>query len=316
MELWDSNFTSLRNNYIVPLTQYQGEYKKSQFNSLKVLLSSRFTSLTNLSGKTFELELEPDLLYTALINDIELFYTRAIVQAADLTRPGGMSSSWRFVTQYYFGFFSITALFRILKRGFVFFSKGECVTFNSLATSLLSSVVHITAGNYSFKYLRTETNGNMIFHFANIGEGVHNKTWNATAELLLDFCNQSDGDEKTILQVMRQMSIDYKPDLPSEVRNIINYHGPYGMRSISDEFTFPIFIMSRSKFVKAILGYKKSSDINTMAKDVGLFGHYLFLLTNDLMVEYYSRRHLKSDFHKARHNYLKKIGLDFDAWIK
>lgn len=313
MELWDSNFYNLRSKHIFPLTSYQADYNKSQFNNLKILFSTRFNNITSTSSKTFELEFDAGLFYKSLINDIEFFYTRAIVQGVDVANSGAQSNAWRFVTQYYFSFFSVTALFRILRLGFIYFSKTECDPFNSLSTMILRSRIQISTGNYFFSYNRTEANGNLIFNLTNVGEGVHSKTWQEAANLITSFYNYSANDEKTILDVLKKMCREYKADFPSDTRNTVNYHGQFGIRSIINEFQFFETMLPRQRYIKAVMSYNLSTDVNKKAKDVGLFGYYFFLLTNDLLNDHYSRNHVKSDFHKKRTAYLKSHNLSFDS---
>lgn len=309
MELWDNNFYNLRNDYIIPLVSYQGNYSKSVYNNLKATLSSGFNNIVNLSGKTFEIEIDSDRFYKCLINDIELFYTRTIIQYVDVENSRLSSNSWRFVTQYYFSFFSVTTLFRILKFGFTFFSKQEVDSFNILATSILKSKVQITTGNYSFKYLRLETNGNVIVELSEVGEGIHNKTWHKASDLINTFYTKSDNDEKTILSILKQMAKEYKGDFPSEMRNTINYHGQFGMDSINNRFIFSDTILPVEKYIKKILAYKKSEELNNKAEDVGLFGYYFFLMTHELLKDYHSRVWVKNDFQKARAIFLRKRGV-------
>lgn len=309
MELWDNNFYTQRNDYIIPLVSYIGNYSKSPYNNLKHTLSSGFNNIVNISGKTFEIEIDTDRFYKSLINDIEQFYTRSILQFADIENSKTLSNSWRFVTQYYFSFFSVTTLFRILKFGFTFFSKKEVDSFNNLATIILKSKVQITAGNYSFKYLRLETNGNVIVEISDVGDGIHNKTWNKASDLINIFYKKSENDEKTILAILKQMSTDYKENFLSEVRNTINYNSQFGMDSINNKFIFFETILPTDKYIKKIFAYKKSEELNNIAEDAGLFGYYFFLMAHNLLKDYHSRFRTKSDFQKTRDAFLVKKGI-------
>ncbi len=139
MNILDNNFYTLRNEYIIPISSYFGDYSKSEIYNLKTVLSSYFNNISNPKANTFELEIEESLFNKSLLNDIEFFYSRAIVQCSDVLHSKLQSEAWRFVTQYYFSFFSLVSLLRIMRQGFVFFSKKETEAFNLVSTSILKT---------------------------------------------------------------------------------------------------------------------------------------------------------------------------------
>ena len=135
--------------------------------------------------------------------------------------------------------------------------------------------------------------------------------WNKASILLNEFYNNSYNDEKFVISIIRKMCQDYKSDFPSETRNIINYHGQFGINSIKKTFTFSETILPLDQYLKRITNYKKSDNLTSKAEDVGLLGYYFFILSHELLKDYYTRIWRVNDFQKIRKSFLKSRALKF-----
>ena len=130
MELFGSNFFSIRNNHLLPRINYGVKRTKYEFWSLKEVFTNKLISLNKLSGKALEIELTKEDYYKAIHCDIELFMNKVFVQYSDFKKQNSVSPTWSFITLYYFTFFN--AIFNVADMA-ISTGVGILIVFNKKA---------------------------------------------------------------------------------------------------------------------------------------------------------------------------------------
>ncbi|KJV05770.1 hypothetical protein [Methylocucumis oryzae] len=267
-------------------------------------------------NNSYSLKINKDIFFNSLTCDIELFYTRMVVQYVDLHKNVDLSPAWQYVTSYYLFFFSITTLFRLLHHGFVYLNDSQAQKLTRLITLLGSQPINISSGNYSFLVSEILTDY-VTVDLKFIGSDVHKNAWNKSKTLIDDIrrnCRRNN-DEKTILDALSIINNSIGASFPSETRNKVNYNGIYGVESIDNKIYRNGLITNTNSFSKQIISYEKplSDDINSYIKYSCLYGSYIFSLTHKLYEEYRARSSKPNNaFHNLRESLLKKNNIELD----
>jgi hypothetical protein len=314
MIIFDTQFSQLRNKYIFPLIPYGKPQKSIKFFDLKDTLSSKVDGVViGTHNNSYSLKIGKDVFFNSLTCDIELFYTRMVVQYVDLQKNINLSPAWQYVTSYYLFFFSITTLFRLLHKGFVYFNDSQAKNLSRLLTALGNQAININSGNYSFSVSEILTDY-VTIELNFVGSDVHKNTWNKSKSLIDDVrINARKNDEKSILDALSIINNSIGASFPSETRNKINYNGIYGLESVVNTIYRNGLIANTNSFAKQIIAYEKplNDDINSYIKYSCLYGSYIFSLTHKLYEEYRERNNKpKNDFHNLRTSFLKKNNIE------
>ncbi|SFE03377.1 hypothetical protein [Spirosoma endophyticum] len=317
IELFGKNYFKLRNEYIIPLITYSVSLKKIDNWNLKKFLAEEVQGV-NRVGDTYDLVYDSAKFYSCLVAEIEHFYTKAVLQLIDLQKSNNLTSPiWSAVTQYYFSFFSATLLLRITRKGFVFFDKEQLNNLSNNINFFTSSSISLESSNYFFDFIEETTTGTVIVKLVNKGEGVHKLTW-FEAKKFLDTSSRNCGnDEKTIIKSLISLCSAYKSNFPADVRNSINYQGPYAIQSIRKTI-YPIACdYSLDNILKELVNINPLSgdEINKKIRCSSLYGYYLFLIANRLYNEYLERSGKSKYFETLRNQYYQSKDFELGKYL-
>jgi hypothetical protein len=311
--LFADQFFKLRDNYIIPLLNLKINPKNFEFWDLKNIITTKLISVRRNSNDRFLLTLNKEDFLKAIFVDIENFYTRSIVQFVDLKLSLRFNSkSWLFITNYYLGFFSITTLFRMLWRGFIFIDEKKAHELSNILTVLAGESLKIKPGNYFFYVLKEESN-TISIEIVLKSQGIHEHSWNYIETLLLKLLKNSKSDEKVILDKLKDIIIKFHPTFISSLRNQINYHGSVGISEISNKISFS-YTDDYQIFIKRLLANSLSDDLLNKMALANLYSHYFFLLVLKLYSELKERRGI-NHVEIYRKNYLKKCHIELPKMI-
>lgn len=330
MKYFSYRYLKIREKYVLPLISYKVKFSDMETINIKYLLNNNITGASKLSNTKYKIFFNKEDLYKALIVDGEYFFTRAIVQYSNLILSSQNNSScWNTVTQYYFSYFSATALLRYLHRGNIFLDGENARRISELMTDFIGEIIQLKAGNYTFRVrnesYRTES-GITIDDTSDIymelaytaNNGTHEQTWISIDELLnemiaMDF---SHDDELTILKGLKKISNDYTPTFPSKLRNIVNYRPPYGYKSIEAKLLCKDIEKDIDLIVKGILGFSNKDDENYKIYISQLYGMYFFILSSKLYKEYISRSGCEDKYIESKKEYFDKNGIEIPITLK
>jgi len=310
MLIFDNKFLLLRNNYIIPIINYTCNLESIYKHDFKKSISQKIIRANCLTNNKFELEIEGYSFYNSLVTDIELFYTKTLLQYADIINSPKMSSHWYTVSIYYLNFFSITTLFRLTQRGFVYLDGELSKQISTLISQITHQPIQLNDGNYLFFVRNNVNNGNALIELVR-KDDVHKNSWDYLKEFFLDDLSYCKNDELAVLKTLRKMSNENNSNFPSTIRNKVNYNAQYGLHSINNNFHKSNIILDSEELGKRILKYSYNTDFGNMVYLSSLFGNYFFALTLKLYNEYRERQIKISDFEKLRMSYFKKHKLDF-----
>ncbi|MCX7068059.1 MAG: hypothetical protein NTW85_10265 [Methylococcales bacterium] len=314
MIIFDTRFVDLRNTYIFPLIPYGKKCKDAKHFDLKNILSSKVEGVViGVTNNNYSLKINKDIFFSSLICDVELFYTRMIVQYVDLHKNSNISHTWKYVTSYYLFFFSITTLLRLLHKGFVFFDGSQAKELSDILTILGGEAIQINKGNYSFSVSEILTDY-VTIELKSADSNAHQNAWKKIKEVIDEPCKKNN-DEKSILNKLSHIMNrnNMGEAFPSETRNKINYNGIYGLETALNNIYNNGLTTDTVSFLKQILSYEKplSDDINSQIKYSCLYGSYVFSLTHKLYEEYRTRsKKPENYFHNLRAKLLKSSNIE------
>ena len=313
MNLSGNNFLTIRNNHILPKINYGVGRSKYEYWSLKKILTTKLISLKKLTGKSYEIELEKSDYYKAIHCDIELFMNKIYIQYCDFTLQKNISTTWSFITFYYFAFFNSTCLFRFLDKGFIYFSSENSTDLENFYTAVYSDSIKVDTGNYYFALKEINRNGNLIISISHKGESVHKSTWIQLESTLKEFLSNSDQEEAIMYNLLLSQFIDLKSEYPSNIRNKLNYNGESSILDIENSISLFNLVDISSFTINEILSLKNNSNKTEKSiESTNYLTSCIFNLNMNLYSEYKNRSEFGRDFEKERINYLKqkKIGIN------
>lgn len=312
MELFGRNFLKIRNESIIPLIGYGIKKNKTEYWGFKDVITNNLISLNKISNNSYELEISKSDFYKALHCDIELFLNKATVQYNDFLVSHNNSPTWSFVTLYYFTFFSMTTLFRLLRKGFIFLQEEQVKNIENFSLAMYSDVIKVNPGNYYFSFIKENAVGNVIISLNHKGEGVHKLSWIQLESTIREFLSSCDTDEKTFFTSLLNFFRFYKSDFPSTLRNTLNYHGSSSMLDLDKKLFYITLQLNTESIVRGTLALKVDRSLESQINAVSYLSTFLFKYINELYQEYNSRSAFGSDFNKHRKDYLKSKGILLD----
>lgn len=307
MELFGTNFLTIRNNHLLPRVNFGVLRKKYSYWSLKEVFTSKLISLNKLSGKSYEIELTKDDYYKALQCDIELFMNKVFVQYSDFRTQNNASPSWSFITLYYFTFFNATCLFRFIDRGFIFLNREQSKRLEDFSLAVYSNPISVDTGNYYFSVKEINEYGNVILSLTFKGDSVHKSTWLQLEATLREFALSSDSDEEVLYNLLLNHFTKFKSEYPSNLRNKLNYNGDSSILDLESSIPYLTLKEINNNYLKDLAKVDTSiiNNLNQM-NSVNYLASYLFELNKKLYKEYIDRSDFGKDFEKERGDYLKK----------
>lgn len=303
-----------KNMFAVPLAHYSMKEDKLSAHNIKYLLKNHNISDGGRTGKKIELWFDIDDFYKALLGDIEYFYSRALVQYANLARhESSLSPDWLVVTEYYFGFFSATALMRFFRRGNLWIDNNTASYLSDVLTIIAGEKIAMTSGNYSFTV--EEYTASQVLLSLTQSKDSHVKTWNQVNDILQEMIKLGSGedDEFTVLTSLKQILNREGCTFPSVVRNKVNYQGVHGVDTMKNAFPQVPTGVTLARVIKGILKYD-GAERNNLQEQINLsvyYSHYLFALVSKLYEESAKHFNKRTNLSKRRTEYYNRHGVAF-----
>lgn len=306
MEFFGTNYLDIRNNYLLPRLNYGIKRNKTEYWSLKDVLTTKLISLNKLSGKSIEVEISQDDYYKSIHCDIELFMNKSMIQYSDFVNQKETSKTWSFVTFYYFSFFTITCLFRFLNKGFLFFSSEQIRRFEQFSLAVHSNPINLSVGNYYFSVKEINTYGNVVIIISEKGDSVHKSTWLQLETTLREFLTNCDSDEAALYNLLLSHFSKFKSEYPSNLRNKLNYNGESSLLDIDDNIPIVELQKINQKFFSELAKIDPNINNNSnQMNSISFLASYFFEFNQKLHKEYLERSKFGKDFNTERENYLK-----------
>ena len=250
---------------MIPLIPYGIQRSSYKHWLFKDVLTDKLLSLNKISPSSFEIEIKQDDFYRGLYCEIQLFFSKSMIQYIDFSQSKLNSASWSFVTLYYLSFFASTTLFRFLHKGFIFLDSSHIKKFEDFSLAMYSLPLSLNSGNYYFSVNGINSFGNIIITLTSKGKNVHQLHWNQMETFLRDSIPDCDNDEKIIFSLLLKLFTEFPTEFQSTLRNKLNYKCESAIWDFEKKFPNIDFLHLNNNFVKELLRQKFSkSDINQL----------------------------------------------------
>lgn len=288
MFVCDSAYNNLRSKYVVPLSKYYIRYDSLKNNNIKEILSTKFTSVQKDEAGNFLFTFEREVLFKALLGDIQLFYIKEKIQKADLIvcTNEELSSNWNIVSHYYHGFFCASLLLRLCFRGNIFLEVSKKKELEQLVSQVLGEVIKLESNLF---YEVIPSGADYILKLSKSSANTHEIVWEKI-DLLIDemlLLSRKKSDEEVVLKAIKYMNNSLTNTYPSKLRNRVNYQLIYGIKYL-DNSLFPI--NSNTSWLYNVMNFQDTKDDNQIANAMYAYVCYLELLCDNLIAEYFSLR--------------------------
>lgn len=239
------------------------------------------------SKKSVILESAGEEIGVALLSDGEFFADHAAEHAAhvhDVIKSRHWSSpAWNVVTVYYWAFFSVMAITRLVGRSTVFLDRDALSDFATLAGATEqpgAGAIYLDIGPYSTATLRS-----ISLRPAKLQ--LHDAVWRSAHRLISEVASKSDpltnSVEHHFWSVLKRSADRFGPDWPSKLRNAINYRPGCGYLEVTRKATIDLAASMKSETPVAMqsladLLEKADSDIapgSTPWEDTRVFSRLL-----------------------------------------
>lgn len=309
MELFGQNYLRIRNESILPSIKYGIKKNKVEHWDFKDILTTQLVELRKISNNSYEIEMSQSYFYKALHCDIELFLNKCFVQYNEFIVSKKNSSTWSFVTMYYLSFFSMTLLFRLMRKGFIFLQNEQAKNLEDFSLAMYGVVISVKPGNYYFNYKAESVTGNVILNFSSKGEGVHKLSWIQLENTFRDFIPFSDSDEKTIFQSLLNFFLNFNSEFPSQLRNKLNYHGISSILDLDKKMINLDLKLDERDLIRGILSINNDVKIENQINAISFLSSFLFRYAYKLYGDYNFRSQFGNDFEKIRKDFFKLKGI-------
>lgn len=288
MFVYDSAYNNLRSKYVVPLSKYYIRYDSLKNNNIKEILSTKFTSVQRDEAGNFLFTFEHEVLFKALLGDIQLFYIKEKLQKADVIVCANeeLSSNWNIVTHYYHGFFCASLLLRLCFRGNIFLEVSKKRELEQLVSQVLGEVIKLES-NLFYEVIPNGTD--YILKLSKSSANTHEIVWEKIG-LLIDemlLLSRKKSDEEVVLKAIKYMNNSLTNTYPSKLRNRVNYQLIYGVKYL-DNSLYPV--NSNTSWLYNVINFQDTKDDNQIANAMYAYICYLELLCDNLIAEYFSLR--------------------------
>ena len=297
MVIFNERYNKLVEQYIVPLLPYNISYSKlSQAALQDLILRKDKKNIVVTKADQIIYYFSKDELLKALLNDIDLFFIRVLLQQRAVSiqhnHTKDQSVNWRIVTDYYYSFFLAGLLLRLCHRGTFYFDETAKKKINQEATNYTGNVASI-GSNCSFQITINEKDSEYSLTLTSTGSKTHELVWEQVAKLLEDIKALSTlkSDEYTTLCSIIEVNNKQKKTYPSQLRNLVNYRPYHGVKEVERAYFAPNPTVLDSRWLEPLLTFTRKVDDEQ--QQINLFcGYvrYLQMLTFDLIHEYYERR--------------------------
>lgn len=305
MLLFEKSYNSIVSKYIVPLCDYGVSYKKIRPNALRTILTTKPRRITVVNSKDICFQFEKDVLLKALVNDIEQFYIRTLLQGAAIKKiyndAKDPCTNWNIVTNYYYAYFLAGLFLRLCYRGTFYFDTKTQKELKRIITAFLpeEKAQNIAIGNnYFFQIALNEKDLEYTLTLHESSRMTHELVWDKIGELIEEIKANAtkDSNEYTVLESISTVNHHKKAIYPSQLRNIVNYQPYYGISEIEKKYSAPSILDCEDNWLSSIMEFE-SDQSDDEQKQINLFTayvRYLYTYTFNLINEYIDRRGRKS----------------------
>jgi len=305
MRVFGTNYLKLRNQYLIPFIPHGIQRRNYEYWIFKDVITDKLLSLNKISANSFEIEIKEDDFYKGLYCEVQLFFSKSMIQYIDFSQSKLNSASWSFVTLYYLSFFASTTLFRFLHKGFIFLDFSHTKKFENYSLAMYSQPLKLNSGNYYFSVSGINSFGNILLTLTFKGRNIHQSHWIQMEQFLRDSIPDCDNDEKIIFSLLLKLFTEFPTEFQSTLRNKLNYKCESAIWDFEKKFPNINFLHLNGNFVKELLRQEFSkSDINQL-NGTAIISVFLMKYILKLFTELTERSEYGKDFSKERNRYLK-----------
>jgi len=300
MLICDKAYIEIKNRYVVPLAQYSVQYRSLKKNNIKEMIVDKFSSVEKKENGDILLRFDKDIIYKALLGEIQLFYIRHLMQKNDVKHICTnieVSTNWNIVSFYYNAFFAASLVLRLGHRGNIFFDTDIKKRFQVLLSQTLGEVVSIESNQYytvidgrgSDERDRID-DGARILKLRKSIDNTHEIVWKLMNEFIEEmlFLSREHSDERMVLTSIKRINTILGSTYPSKMRNKVNYQPLYGIECLEKNI-YPV--NRKMSWIDFLLRADVSwDDENSVISAMYAYSQYIELLCNNLILEYYSMR--------------------------
>lgn len=239
MLIFDGGFMHLRQEYILPLSQYSVQNRSINSNGIKKIIGEHKYTGFNLSGKKYIFEFDENILLKAQLADAWKAYIRAILQRdaarQNYTLQPDYCPNWSIVTDYYFAFFCACTVLRLTMRGNMYIDPKTAKGITDFITDIYGSSIKFPDGNIDYYIEKSSTYGKYNLIIQKNDRSTHEAVW-IQMEKLLDEMYQnsmSKTEEKMVLGSFKAVFNCLGAYFPSSLRNEVNYQLQYGVEAVT-----------------------------------------------------------------------------------
>jgi len=293
MLVFDKRYNHIVSKYIAPLADYGVPYQKLRQNALKTILTEKVQKIDIRGDTSVVFHFTKSDLMKALINDVSLFYIRALLQreAAQkfYSETGDNNANWSIVTDYYYSFFLAGLFLRLCHRGTMYFDDTELAKLKHVILTL-SGTPSKLGNNCTFRIELDENNFEYKLCLSSVSLETHRLVWKEMEALWRDIrALVSDNSEECfILNQIINMHHKIGFSFPAALRNKVNYQPYYGVKEINKDYHPPKVNDLDANWIPQLLACncKGISNDQEVINIFALYVQYLQAFTFNLLDEY------------------------------
>lgn len=298
-DLFGRNFLRIKSKYLNPLINTTIDESKIQYWLIKeLLLTNKIQFVYSGKKNEFSIYIEKDDFYKSLIAEISCFQTKAAYQIKEY-KTKHYSSNWKFVSFYYYSFFSTFEFILFLHQGFTFIDEKTKNYIESVLSTIALVPISLDVGNYFFAEIGFTTTGLLEVQFKKTtGGGTHEDTWKRFSELAqTELKSTADTNEDAIIKQLNKIFSTYKFSYPSIIRNFYNYNPLSIFNDIYPQINFiqPISEDFLKKFLQITIS---SSDTNEHKAYVCQYCIVIISSLKEKLYNEYISKHKNDFFYK------------------
>ena len=294
INLKDTRYIVFRNTMLGDVFEHKLQERQLKFNTLKEVILNHTLGVNVEAANSFAFFLDSDKFYKAIACELELFHAKSHLQKMNLNCLINVDPTWKFVSVYYYAFYSATTLLRINRTGIVFLDKKTAKRFGNIATSLIGNLTQIAEGGYVFTSESVSATQTKII-LTKDNTRTHQKVWSLTSDFLKYYLSLSNSknDEYTILTQVISIMSNNNSGLLSIARNRINYQGPSVIDGITDNIYSDIssLKLDDENLFKQLLGFKVDIKLSNYELERFTYAYASLLgnISNKLYSDYRNR---------------------------
>ena len=300
MLIFDNAYNSLKQKYIVPLSQQQIRYTALRKNNIKTILcNAEFNSVARgTRDEELVFSFTSERIMAAILGDIWLCYIRSELQCDAAKQIYSLQPdfcpNWSIVSDYYGSFYDASTLLRITMRGNIFIDNQTMRILKNATKTILGVETKIDSN--CFYYIEKDVSAidRYDLHLYPSKRQTHETVWVETGKLIRDLKKESipKSDEKTALDCIISCLDSLGDTFPSQLRNAVNYQLPYGLNAIEKKILPANAFSISDKWLDPVLtsSIKKTCTERLKIEVFKSYTLYIHMLVYNLISEYIDMR--------------------------